>query len=104
MSGFKVDPSRLVATASGLEGLAARLQSEQGALHSAGANAELAGGNSLASGGIGSFTGSWDRVIHDLGRALTRDAGMLRQNASRYEQEDLQSAQHLQRLYPEPGP
>ena len=104
MQGFGVNPSSLVTAGKGLEQLASRLESEATAVLSAGVNAERAAGNGLAGGGINEFTGSWDRVIRDLSRALIEDGRRLWKTAAAYEQTDAESARSLQRLYPEPGP
>jgi uncharacterized protein YukE len=104
MREFTVDPSRLLATAAVLDQLAVRLESEDDAVRGAGVTAELAAGNGLAGGEINSFAASWARVIHDLSNALARDASMLHGCAKRYEQEDLDVAQHLRGLASESRP
>jgi uncharacterized protein YukE len=103
MQGFSVDPSSLVTAGKGFEQLASRLESESAAVRSAGVNAERAAGNGLAGGGIHEFTGSWERVVRDLSRALTDDGRRLCQNAAAYQQTDAEWARSLQRLHPDAG-
>jgi hypothetical protein len=100
MREFAVDPSALLAAAGTLEGLAAQLDAEEGALRDAGTGARLAAGNELAAREVAGMASDWERVVRHLSAALTRDADALRLCARRYEQDDHDAAERLRRLGP----